>query len=240
MYQLDDDSYLFPPVSEAMREPNGLLAIGGNLSSRRLQAAYYDGIFPWFNPGEVPLWWSPDPRAVLKVGDLHISRSMIKTLKKSPYRITINHAFKEVIAACAVRKEGTWILPSVQAGYLALHQEGHAHSIEAWHGDQLVGGLYGVNMGYLFCGESMFSRMNDASKCAFITFYFHFLRYNGQLFDCQVLNHHTASLGATEISRRDFLHILYRWRDLRIDPACWLPQSIDLPQSFEKSPLFKR
>ncbi|WP_336432359.1 leucyl/phenylalanyl-tRNA--protein transferase [Providencia rettgeri] len=188
MYQLDDDSYLFPPVSEAMREPNGLLAIGGDLSSKRLQAAYYDGIFPWFNPGEMPLWWSPDPRAVLMVGELHISRSMKKVLKKQTYRITVNHAFKQVIEACSVRQEGTWILPEVQAGYLALHQAGMAHSIEAWYGDKLVGGLYGVNMGHLFCGESMFSRMNDASKFAFITFYFHFLRYNGQLFDCQVLN----------------------------------------------------
>lgn len=233
MYQLDDDSYLFPPVSEAMREPNGLLAIGGDLSSKRLQAAYYDGIFPWFNPGEMPLWWSPDPRAVLMVGDLHISRSMKKVLKKQTYRITINHAFKQVIEACSVRQEGTWILPEVQAGYFALHQEGLAHSVEAWYGDKLVGGLYGVNMGHLFCGESMFSRMNDASKFAFITFYFHFLRYNGQLFDCQVLNHHTASIGAKEISRRDFLHILYRWRDKAIDPACWLPQSIEIPPIFD-------
>ncbi len=175
MYQLDDDSNLFPPVSEAMREPNGLLAIGGDLSSKRLQAAYYDGIFPWFNPGEMPLWWSPDPRAVLMVGDLHISRSMKKVLKKQIYRITINTAFKQVIEACSVRPEGTWILPEVQAGYLALHQEGIAHSVEAWHGSQLVGGLYGVNMGHLFCGESMFSRMNDASKFAFITFFYSFL-----------------------------------------------------------------
>lgn len=233
MYQLDDDSYLFPPVSEAMREPNGLLAIGGDLSSKRLQAAYYDGIFPWFNPEEMPLWWSPDPRAVLMVGDLHISRSMKKCLKKQVYRITLNHAFKEVIEACSIREEGTWIVPEVRAGYLALHKAGLAHSVEAWYGDKLVGGLYGVNVGHLFCGESMFSRMNDASKFAFITFYFHFLRYNGQLFDCQVLNHHTASMGVKEIPRWDFLHILYRWRDKSIDSDCWLPQTLRLPQSIE-------
>lgn len=238
MYQLDDDSYLFPPVSEAMQEPNGLLAIGGTLSPQRLQAAYYDGIFPWFNPEEMPLWWSPDPRAVLMMEDLHISRSMKKILKKHIYRITINHAFKDVIEACSIRPEGTWIVPEVRAGYLALHKAGKAHSIEAWFDDKLVGGLYGVNVGHLFCGESMFSKMNDASKYAFITFYFHFLRYNGQLFDCQVLNRHTASLGAKEISRRDFLHILYRWRDNAMDPTCWLPQPIEIPQQFEIQPFF--
>nr|WP_314264587.1 leucyl/phenylalanyl-tRNA--protein transferase [uncultured Moellerella sp.] len=228
MFQLDDNSNLFPPIELAMTEPNGLLAIGGDLTPERLKSAYYHGIFPWFNPQELPLWWSPDPRAVLLKDELHISRSMQKLIKKRPFTVTINHAFDQVIDACSVRSEGTWIVPEVRSGYKALHRLGLAHSVEAWHQDKLVGGLYGVSVGSLFCGESMFTRMSDASKFAFIAFYFHFLRYNGQLFDCQVLNHHTESLGAKEIPRKDFSRILYRWRDESISSACWAPQLIDL------------
>ncbi|UNH39729.1 leucyl/phenylalanyl-tRNA--protein transferase [Moellerella wisconsensis] len=228
MFKLDDDNVQFPPIELAMREPNGLLAMGGNLSPERLKASYYQGIFPWFSPNELPLWWSPDPRAVLLPNELHISRSMKKLIKQRPFTISLNKAFDEVIDACAIRTEGTWIVPEVRAGYKALHRKGIAHSVEVWQQDKLVGGLYGVNVGSIFCGESMFSRTSNASKYAFISFYFHFLGYNGQLFDCQVLNHHTASLGAKEISRKNFSQMLYHWRDKQINSACWSPQLIDL------------
>ena len=205
LFQLDDSDLDFPEPHLALKEPNGLLAIGGEISPARLRVAYQSGIFPWYFPYEEPLWWSPDPRAVLPAGDLHIGRSLRKFIRHQPYKITLNHAFASVIEACSIRDEGTWIGPDIKEGYEALYRQGEAHSVEVWDGDELVGGLYGVNVGAVFCGESMFSRRDNASKCAFIAFYNHFLRYGGQLFDCQVLNSHTASLGASEISRDHYL-----------------------------------
>ncbi len=155
----------FPSPELALREPNGLLALGGDLTAPRLLAAYQRGIFPWFNPGEMILWWSPDPRAVLFPEDLHISRSMRRFIRHCPYRFTLNHAFADVISACATeRDEGTWIGRDVQQAYCQLHALGHAHSLEVWLENELVGGLYGVAVGAVFCGESMFSRADNASK----------------------------------------------------------------------------
>ncbi|QKJ47681.1 leucyl/phenylalanyl-tRNA--protein transferase [Proteus vulgaris] len=228
LFQLDDNDLDFPEPHLALKEPNGLLAIGGEISLSRLRVAYQSGIFPWYFPYEEPLWWSPDPRAVLPAGDLHIGRSLRKFIRRQPYKITLNHAFASVIEACSVREEGTWIGSDIKTGYEGLHQQGEAHSVEVWEGDELVGGLYGVNMGAVFCGESMFSRRDNASKCAFIAFYNHFLRYGGQLFDCQVLNSHTASLGATEISREHYLVALSRWKKVIIDKKCWYQQSLEL------------
>ncbi|AKH64554.1 MULTISPECIES: leucyl/phenylalanyl-tRNA--protein transferase [Photorhabdus] len=226
--QLDDDSYDFPHPAEALMEPNGLLAVGGDLSPERLSAAYHQGIFPWFLPSEIPLWWSPDPRAIIMPGELHTGRTLRRFLRNHPYRITVNHAFEQVIHYCAQRQEGTWISRDIQQGYQELHQTGKAHSVEVWYGEHIVGGLYGVSVGTLFCGESMFSRMENASKCAFVAFYHHFLRYSGELLDCQVLNHHTASLGAKEISREEFIQYLYQFRNQSLKPGCWLQQVLEL------------
>lgn len=225
--QLDRQSTLFPPTDLALREPNGLLAIGGDLRPARLLTAYGAGIFPWFTPGDIILWWSPDPRAVLFPHELHISRSMAKFLRKHDFEVTINQAFADVIRECAdQREEGTWIGEDVQQAYVKLHELGHAHSVEVWQEDRLVGGLYGVLQGSLFCGESMFSRATNASKTALIAFCEHFVSFGGTLIDCQVLNAHTESLGARNIPRSDYLHHLRIDQNKVINPACWKPQTI--------------
>ncbi|PHM37880.1 leucyl/phenylalanyl-tRNA--protein transferase [Xenorhabdus innexi] len=223
-----DNSYEFPHPDNALAEPNGLLAFGGDLSAERLKTAYSKGIFPWFSPNELPLWWSPDPRAVLIPGELHTGRTLRRFIRKHPYQITVNYAFEQVVYGCAQRQEGTWIGSDIQLGYQTLHQEGLAHSVEVWHKQQLVGGLYGVNIGTLFCGESMFSKMENASKCAFVAFYHHFLRHGGQLFDCQVLNHHTESLGAKNIPRKEFLRYLGQCQKQSLQTGCWDAQLLEL------------
>lgn len=229
LVQLTSNSLAFPSPESALQEPNGLLAIGGDLSVDRLLAAYRRGIFPWFSPRDPILWWSPNPRAVLNPAECHISRSMKRFNRSSSYHITLNQAFDEVIAACAQeRAEGTWIGPAVQQSYRQLHQLGYAHSAEVWHGERLVGGLYGVALGGIFCGESMFSRANNASKSALIAFCQHFLRHGGELIDCQVLNAHTASLGAREIPRRQFLQQLSQLQFHLLPAECWLPQVLPL------------
>lgn len=189
LVQLSRHSIAFPSPEGALREPNGLLALGGDLSPARLLMAYQRGIFPWFSPGDPILWWSPDPRAVLWPESLHISRSMKRFHKRSPYRVTMNYAFGQVIEGCASdREEGTWITRGVVEAYHRLHELGHAHSIEVWREDELVGGMYGVAQGTLFCGESMFSRMENASKTALLVFCEEFIGHGGKLIDCQVLN----------------------------------------------------
>lgn len=195
LVQLSRHSIAFPSPEGALREPNGLLALGGDLSPARLLMAYQRGIFPWFSPGDPILWWSPDPRAVLWPESLHISRSMKRFHKRSPYRVTMNYAFGQVIEGCASdREEGTWITRGVVEAYHRLHELGHAHSIEVWREDELVGGMYGVAQGTLFCGESMFSRMENASKTALLVFCEEFIGHGGKLIDCQVLNDHTHRL----------------------------------------------
>ncbi|CNB89466.1 leucyl/phenylalanyl-tRNA--protein transferase [Yersinia pseudotuberculosis] len=232
--QLSSQSFIFPSPELALREPNGLLALGGDLTAPRLLAAYQRGIFPWFNPGEMILWWSPDPRAVLFPEDLHISRSMRRFIRHCPYRFTLNHAFAEVISACATeRDEGTWIGPDVQRAYCQLHALGHAHSLEVWLGNELVGGLYGVAVGAVFCGESMFSRADNASKSALMVFCHHFTHHGGELIDCQVLNAHTASLGAVEIPRNFFLQQLSQLQFSPLPAECWLPQSLNFSSAMQ-------
>lgn len=225
--KLSPQSLAFPSPEGALRDPNGLLAIGGDLTPSRLLAAYERGIFPWYSPGEAILWWSPDPRAVMFPVEHHVSRSLKRFLRTTPFKITLNQDFAAVIAACAYRPdEGTWIGPEVQQAYLQLHQQGHAHSVEVWQEDKLVGGLYGVAQGALFCGESMFSRTTNASKCALMAFCHHFAAYGGELVDCQVLNAHTASLGAKEIPRRQFLQLLSHLQRRVLAPECWQSQVI--------------
>lgn len=227
LVQLSRHSIAFPSPEAALREPNGLLALGGDLSPARLLMAYQRGIFPWFSPGDPILWWSPDPRAVLWPNAFHLSRSMKRFHKSSPYRVTINHAFDLVITACAQeRTEGTWITSDIVLAYHRLHELGHAHSIEVWDGDELVGGMYGVSQGALFCGESMFSRRENASKTALLVFCDEFARHGGKLIDCQVLNNHTASLGALEIPRRDYLLQLAELRLVRMPAHFWVPRTL--------------
>ena len=194
----------FPPVSRALREPNGLLAAGGDLSQERLLDAYRRGIFPWFSRGEPILWWSPDPRMVLYTDELKVSRSLAKNLRNKGYEVRVDTAFREVIKGCANRKE-TWLGRPMQAAYVALHQNGYAHSFETWREDDLVGGLYGVAIGRMFYGESMFSRATDASKVALVHLVSHLRQRGFPFVDCQMNTPLLASLGGREISRRTFL-----------------------------------
>lgn len=230
LVQLSRHSIAFPSPEGALREPNGLLALGGDLSPARLLMAYQRGIFPWYSPGDPILWWSPDPRAVLWPEEFHVSRSMKRFHKTSPYRVTLNHAFERVVAGCASdRDEGTWITHDIIQAYHRLHELGHAHSVEVWQGAELVGGMYGVSQGALFCGESMFSLAENASKTALLVFCEDFIHQGGQLIDCQVINSHTASLGATEVPRRDYLEWLSALRIQSLKEKCWVPRTLFSP-----------
>lgn len=197
----------FPPLHRALSEPNGLLAAGGDLSPERLIAAYRRGIFPWYGEDDPILWWSPDPRTVLYPEELHIGRTLRKSLRKAAYRVTLDRAFPDVIAACAgprVGQAGTWITDEMRQAYCMLHRRGLAHSVEAWHGERLVGGLYGVAIGRVFFGESMFSRMDDASKVAFVHLVRKLIEWQFGLIDCQMRTELLASFGARDIPRETF------------------------------------
>ena len=206
----DDDSVPFPPVGRALREPNGLLAIGGNLGPRRLLQAYSAGIFPWFAAGEPILWWAPQPRCVLFPGDFHVSRSLRRTLNRGTFEVTRDRDFAGVIRACAAPRRGspgTWIVDSMIDAYIELHRLGHATSCECWRDGQLAGGIYGVQLGRVFFGESMFSRVNDASKVALLEIA---RSPDVELIDCQLDNPHLLRLGATRIPRERFGALLAR------------------------------
>ncbi len=201
----------FPPPGEALTEPNGLLAMGGDLSPQRLLAAYVRGIFPWYEPGQPILWWSPDPRAVLWPDNLHVSRRLQRTRRRSDLSLTCDQAFTTVVRRCAEPRryaEGTWITGEMSDAYSALHELGWAHSFEAWREDELVGGLYGVAIGRVFFGESMFSRVTDASKIALITAVEYLRTRDFALLDCQIWSSHLRSLGATTLPRAEFLQQL--------------------------------
>lgn len=205
-YQLDEELW-FPPIDAA--DDYGLLAVGGDLSPERLLLAYSLGIFPWYNPGEPILWWSPDPRCVLYPSELHISRSMRKFMRKNLYRVSFDENFPGVIYWCRrLRKNldgsGTWITSEMEKAFVRLHELGFAHSVECWDGDELVGGIYGVCLGYCFCGESMFSRRTNASKLVLIHLVQKLETLGFELLDCQQTTGHLLSMGATEISRIEF------------------------------------
>lgn len=209
--QLGRDSYEFPPTEEALEDPNGLLAFGGDLSIARLLSAYTRGIFPWFNPGQPILWWTPDPRTVFFPRDVHCSRSLQKFMRRSTWHVTIDGRFAEVIEACAALRSnssGTWISPQMQLAYSQLHEVGYAHSVEVWDGDQLTGGLYGVAIGRAFFGESMFSTASNASKVALICLARFLQRHGFELFDAQVASEHLFTMGARTISRETFEGLL--------------------------------
>ena len=206
----------FPLADQALREPDGLLAIGGCLSKNRLVNAYRHGIFPWYNAGEPILWWSPDPRLVLFPDKLIISSSLQKTLRKNIFSVTFDQAFHKVVSACAApRKDGkgTWITDEINAAYNELHKAGFAHSVETWLGDELVGGLYGVALGQVFFGDSMFHTQTDASKVAFATLVKRLQSLGYRMIDCQVHTRHLASFGAEEISRHYFTRLLNQYCD---------------------------
>ena len=204
----------FPPVELALAEPNGLLAAGGDLSPERLIAAYHSGIFPWYAHEEPILWWSPDPRMVLFPAELKISRSLAKTLKNRPYEVRLDSAFGEVMRACAqprLKQAGTWISADMQAAYLRLFELGYAHSVETWIDGSLAGGLYGIAIGRVFYGESMFAQVTDASKIALAHLCRYLERQGYAMIDCQMSTAHLGSLGARTIARREFVAALHRW-----------------------------
>lgn len=221
----EEAAALFPPPETALREPNGLLCAGGDLSPRRLLGAYRRGIFPWFSPGDPILWWSPDPRMVLFPDEFRISRSLARTLRRGGYTVRLDHDFAAVIAACAATprrgQSGTWITRAMRKAYLALHELGWAHSVETWVDGRLVGGLYGIAIGRMFYGESMFSHRTDASKIA-AAHLARFLEAEGfGMIDCQMRTEHLASLGAREIPRAEFDARLAALTRAGAPPGAW-------------------
>jgi leucyl/phenylalanyl-tRNA--protein transferase len=218
-----DDRLIFPPPHLA--DDNGLLAVGGDLSPERLLLAYSQGIFPWYEEGLPILWHSPDPRMVVESDEVIVNRSLRKAIRKQPYRISCDEAFADVIAECAKKKRegqrGTWITTDMQDAYIELHERGFAHSVEAWLDDELVGGLYGVSLGGVFCGESMFAHRPDASKIAFAILAEQLVRWNIGLIDCQVHTEHLERFGAHEIPRAEFLQRLEKALELPTRRQKW-------------------
>jgi leucyl/phenylalanyl-tRNA--protein transferase len=215
---------VFPPVSRALAEPNGLIAAGGALSPEWLLAAYRRGIFPWFSEGEPILWWSPDPRMVLRPGQVRVTRSLGKTLRRGQFDVRVDTAFAQVIAACGslrAQTTGTWITPQMQAAYCRLHELGFAHSVESWQDGQLVGGLYGVALDRAFFGESMFSTVSDASKVALVHLSQCLERRGFGVIDCQMTTSHLRSMGGVEIPRAQFVRELADLIDAAPAPQDW-------------------
>lgn len=219
-----DDDCRFPDVSLALDEPNGLLAIGGNLSTKCLLKAYEHGLFPWYSDDQPILWWSPDPRSVLFPGELKVSHSLAKTINKNIFTVTLDTAFAEVMEACSTPRPdatGTWITQDMKKAYGLLFESGYAHSAESWFNGELVGGLYGVAIGCVFFGESMFYHKRDASKVAFTHLVRQLDAWGYRLIDCQISSQHLASLGARDIDRRDFCAMVAEASKLKGHPAPW-------------------
>jgi leucyl/phenylalanyl-tRNA--protein transferase len=223
----------FPDPGQALTEPNGLLAFGGDLSPARLLAAYGQGIFPWFSDGEPILWWSPDPRCVLRTQDLRIGRSLRRLLANKHWHLTLDHAFDAVVRGCAAPRRdasGTWIVPAMIDAYNRLYHLGHAHSLEVWEDGQLIGGIYGIALGQLFCGESMFSRQSGASRLALVALAKLLHGWDFPLIDTQVANAHTLSLGAIEIPRAQYLQEVATLRRQPGQPGNWAALTDELIQ----------
>ena len=210
---LDENEFTFPSVDEADEE--GLVLIGGAVTATRIIEAYSKGIFPWYNEDALPLWWSPDPRFVLFPDELHVSRSMKKIINTNKFELRINTSFENVVSYCANthrnEQAGTWITPGIKQAYTELHFKGIAHSAETWQNNELVGGMYGIRLGNVFFGESMFSKVSNASKFAFISYVQHLQQEGIQLVDCQVYTEHVESLGAKLIPREEYLLLLDRF-----------------------------
>jgi leucyl/phenylalanyl-tRNA--protein transferase len=215
----EDDPESFPDPSRALRDPNGLLAFGGDLSPPRLIAAYSQGIFPWYSEGDPLLWWSPDPRCVFATDGVHVSRRLARTLRRSEWTLSMDHAFARVMRECAAPRAGepgTWITGDMLDAYTRLHEMGFAHSLEVWSGETLVGGIYGVSVGRVFSAESMFSRANDASKCALLALSLVLHGWGFPLLDAQVPNPHLQRMGAITLARAEYLQ---RLRTLVVQPG---------------------
>jgi leucyl/phenylalanyl-tRNA--protein transferase len=228
LFQLDQ-SISFPAPTCALQEPSGLLAFGGDLSVERLLFAYSNGIFPWFSDGEPILWWSPEQRGILPLANFKRSKSLSKFIRKTPYNVTLNHAFEEVIESCASiprGDSGTWITEEMIAAYQDLHIAGHAQSIEVWQNQQLIGGLYGVSVGKMFCGESMFHRSSNASKLAMYHLVSLLKEQGVEFIDCQLQNPHLASLGCITLSRDVFLNKLADAMKTSFHENLWLPRAL--------------
>lgn len=215
---LDTNIPEFPDPNTALEDPDGLLAVGGNLQPDTLLMAYYNGVFPWFNEGDPMLWWSPSLRCVIDPFKVHVSKSLLKKLRKNTYRVTFNHSFSQVIAACAKRESetDTWINDDMIFAYTYLNKLGKAHSVELWQDDVLIGGAYGVAIGAVFCGESMFSRQANASKIALVHLCNHIAKLGFKLIDCQLVTDHLTSMGAESLNRSVFLKKLDQLRDCDI------------------------
>ena len=229
MSERSQNATQFPPVDQALAEPNGLLARGGDLAVPTLLDAYRHGIFPWFNPGEPILWWSPDPRMVLVPGEVRVTRSLARRLRNGGFELRVDTAFAEVMRGCAAPRAdaaGTWISPAMIAAYTRLFEAGYAHSVETWREGRLVGGLYGVAIGRMFYGESMFSREPDASKVALVRLARQLARWGFGLIDCQMETAHLASLGARTLTRADFVERVAEWVNLPHRSGPW---SFDVP-----------
>ncbi|OAJ93089.1 leucyl/phenylalanyl-tRNA--protein transferase [Vibrio bivalvicida] len=226
--ELDLNNLWFPSTFDALVDPNGLLAFGGDLSAERLILAYKNGIFPWYGPGEPILWWSPSPRAVFDPKTFQPAKSLKKFQRKHNYRVTINHTTEQVIDYCASTRseEETWLNEEMRQAYKQLAKQGNCHSVEVWRDECLIGGLYGISVGQVFCGESMFSLEANASKVALWYFCRHFEQHNGKLIDCQVLNPHLASLGAIELNREDFMQRLLSFNSEPLSENCFSQQRI--------------
>ena len=227
----------FPPVERAMAEPNGLLAAGGGLGVARLLDAYSHGIFPWFSEGDPVLWWSPDPRMVLPTSAVHVSRSLKGRLRRRDYRVTFDRAFADVMRACAAPRRseaGTWLIPSMMRAYQRLHDAGAAHSVEVWVDNALAGGLYGVAIGRMFFGESMFSRQSNGSKIALVTLAAQLARWEFPLIDCQMQTTHLATLGAVEIPRPEFVRTIDRLVRQKSASQPWIVDA-DLIEQFRSA-----
>lgn len=224
----------FPNPNEALDDPNGLLGFGALLTQPLLKRAYYEGIFPWYNAGEPVFWWSPDPRAAFYPYNTLPSRNLRKRLRRRDFKVCINRSFSQVISACASQQPNrpdTWITDEMQHAYVRLHQSGLAHSFEVYNEDQLVGGLYGVSIGQMFFGESMFHRMTDASKIALFYLIKFAAFHQFAMIDCQMPNAHLLSLGAKEVSRNEFLRYLYQYRDSEMPSQLWNMR--DITEDFE-------
>jgi leucyl/phenylalanyl-tRNA--protein transferase len=219
-------TYSFPSPYKALSDPNGLLAFGGDLDPMRILQGYHQGIFPWYGPGEPILWWSPSPRAVFDPLTFKPSKSLTKFQRKHKYQVTLNQATEKVIQLCSsTRPESeTWLNEDMQASYIALAELGYCHSVEVWHDGDLIGGLYGLSIGQLFCGESMFSLEDNASKIALWYLCEHLKSNHGQLIDCQVMNPHLASLGAFELERDEFMQKLLSLRENQMASGTFKPQ----------------
>jgi leucyl/phenylalanyl-tRNA---protein transferase len=228
-----DAQTAFPPVDSALREPNGLLAAGGDLSSSRLVDAYRRGIYPWYSDGQPALWWSPDPRMVLFVDEFRMSRSLRKRVRHGDFDVRLDTAFRTVIQACARAprggQDGTWITPEMMRAYARMHDLGYAHSVEAWRDGELVGGLYGLALGKVFFGESMFARATDASKVCLAALVASMQHRGMTMIDCQQETQHLASLGARPIPRREFVRRLSEMIDSSAPPEGWTAGPIGGP-----------